>query len=340
MYSGQDLVQVLNSIIAGIPPDNPLQYLDTLYAGVNPAFIETAVEEGKKKTAALNNKKGANEMNVYFTLGRESANRARISGFFSAILWMENYVRNKGDENGVTPQEMQTFTSVLRKMHLPQIVDTLIPAGKVYTIRSYAACLAHYLLWLDKPSAANTAGADVSRSNKEVCDLITSSTLDSYPTIPFTAYYLGSIKSNDDVLTLSEKLYKDMKFDKYITDDFAKANEPKFIVTSADAPLVSVVLHPLCFSTVGMPDNNTRSVQWFSSFTSNAQFDEICAKNNVTSKAVAKYMLQTSLEKHEKNLQAGQPIAKFINDMKIMGNIYERLRKSDGLIKKASDDYK
>ena len=163
MYSGHDLVQVLNSIIANIQPDDPLKYLEDLYAGVNPAFIEVAVTKGKERLSTLNNKKGSNEMNVYFTLGRESANRARISGFFGGLLWMENYVHNKGEANGVTESEMKTFTSVLRKMHLPQIVDSMIPPGKIYTVKSYAACLANYLLWLDQPSAANSSGADVSR---------------------------------------------------------------------------------------------------------------------------------------------------------------------------------
>ena len=340
MYSGHDLVQVLNSIIANISPDNPLQYLEHLYDGVNPAFIDVALEEGKKQVAALNNKKGANDMNVYFTLGRESANRARISGFFSALLWIEDYVNTKGDDNGLTQDEKKTFTTVLRKMHLPQVVESLCRPGQVFTVKSYAACLAHYLLWLSKGSPANSQGAEVMRSNKEVSDLITSSTLDSYPAVPFTAYYLGTIKTNDDTLTLSEKLYKDMRFDKYVTDAFISANEPSFVVTSPNAPLVSTVLHPLCYQTVGVPDNNSRKIDWFSGFTGTKQFEDICMKNNVTSKAVAKYMLQTSLEKHEKNVQAGQPIAKFIHDMKIMGDVYERLRKSDGLIKKASDDYK
>lgn len=329
-----NLADVLNYIISTLEPQDPLEYIDKMYNSVNPAFIDFAVEVGKKKVSELNNKKGTKEANIYFTLGHENATKSKISGFFSGILWLEDYVHTKGETYGVSKQEMKTFTDVLRKMGLPQIVDAFVPEDQSYSVKTYSACLSHYLMWLSRGSLANKSGAEVTRSNGEVCELITSSSLSSYPAVPFTAYYLGTIKTNEDILSLAEKMYKDVKFDKFITEEFSFVNEPQFVVTTSNSPITNMVGHPLGVMTYGLTDSNTRQqVNWFAGYSGTREFDQLCLANNTTSKDVAKYIISTSLEKHKKNIEMGDPIAKFINSQKIANEIFERLRKSDGLLK-------
>lgn len=331
---GPNFVEVLNSLIANLAPQDPLENIDHMYDGVNPAFINFAVDIGKDKVARLNNKKGEKEVNIYFTLGNENYTRSRINGFISGILWMEDYVRSKGEMYGVNPHEMKIFSDVLRKVGLPQIIDTLIPEGQTYSIRTYAAVLSNYLLWLSRGSLANKSGAEVTRSNREVCEMFTSGIMSSYPAIPFTSYYLGTIRTNEDILTLAEKMYKDVRFDSYITDDFSIVNEPKFVVTTSNSPITNVVGHPLGVMTYGLTgSNNKETVNWFASFSASKEFDKLCMQNNTTAKEVAKYMITTSIEKHKKNIELGNPIAKFIHSQKITDQIFERLRKSDGLLK-------
>lgn len=334
---GLSIAQVINSLIAEIAPDDPLQYLEKMYDSVNPAFIDFAVDKGKEKVAKLNNKKGTREVNAFFTLGQESATRARIEGFFSALLFMEDYIRSRGEQNNVTQAEMKTYTTVLRKMGFPQVVDAYIPDGRKYDVRSYEAVLSAYLLWLSNGSLANTPGSRVTRSNKEVCECLTAAALDSYPAVPFTAYYLGTIKTNEDVLTLAEKMYKDSNFDTYISKEFSQINEPKYIVTTSNAPIVNVVNHPLGVMTYGMTDANKQTVNWFSAFSASPEFAKIAAANNTTPEAISKYMITTSLEQHQRNIQLGNPIAKFINEQKICGEIYTRLRESRGLLADKKD---
>ena len=335
-----NIAEVLNSIIMGLAPQDPLEHLENMYDGVSPMFIQNAVESVRERLAKLNNKKGTNEANVYFTLGQENATRSRLSGFVGGLLWLEDYVRSKGDQMGVTEAEAQTFTNVLRKMGTPQIMDALIPEGTKYTVRTYDAVIANYLLWLARGSVANTTGAHVTRSNKEVCDLITAGAMASYPAVPFTAYYLGTIKTNDSVLTLAEQMYKGAKFEGLISDEFSRVNEPKFVVTTSNAPIVNMVNHPLSVLTYGMSDPNSRNVNWFSAFSNSKEFSKLCAQNNTSPQAVARYMITNSPEQHRKNIQAGDPIAVFINNQKLTESIFEALKKSSGLLELAKAEYK
>lgn len=336
---GFNISEIINQLISQMPAEDPLKYLETMYSSVHPGFIDYAITVGKDKLSKLNNKKGSKQANVYFTLGSENYTRSRISGFLSGILWTEDYVRSCGESAGVTPEEIKTYCTVLRKMGLPQIVDTYSDGHK-YTTKTYEAILSNWLLWLSRGSLASktSTSSTITRSNKEVCEVLTSSVMNSYPAIPFTSYYLGTLKTDEDVLSLAEKFYKDIKFDGKVSDEFSTINQPSYLVTSVNAPVVSMVGHPLCLHTIGLTDaNNPSSVEWFASFFANKEFEKICMKHNLTSKDVAKYMISTSLEKHEKNIENKLPIALFIKEQKITEGIYNLLRKSDGLIEIAKD---
>ena len=330
--------EVMNSIISTLKPEDPFKYLEQMYS-CNPAFIDVAISNGKDKLQKLNNKKGLNSVEVYFTLGNENMTRSRISGFFSGLLWIEDYIRDKKDALGITDKELKTFTDVLRKAGLPMIADTRAvleqdETPRTCSTRTYAACLGSYIVWLSRASLANKAGAKVTRSNVEACNLLTSDCLASYPAIPFTSYYVGSIKTNEDVLTIAEKMYKDSKFDEYITDEFSQINAPSYLVCRAGAPVVSCVNHPLCMRTIGLtnPNAGDDSISWFAGFTGSREFDQLCLKNNTSADAVKKYIITTSWEQHQENIKKNDPLAIFIDKQKIIQATYNRYRESMGLL--------
>ena len=331
--AGLNIVDVVNALIREMPNENPLKYLENMYDSLSPAFINFGIATAKEKAKSLNNKKGTKEVNIYFQMGTENVSKSRISGFFSGILFIEDYVRSKGPTMGITPSELKTFTDVLRRAGLPTLADAYKPEGVTYTTKTYEALLSAWLVWMSRSSVANRQGATVSRSNKEVCDVLTSSSLGTFPAIPFTSFYIGTIKTNEDIPTLAEKMYKGTKFDKYISDEFSAINEPKFVVASSNAPVTSLGLHPLVFNVTGIPDSNSNNVEWWSGFSQSNEFAKICMKNNLTPKQIAIYMLSTSIEQHKRNIESKNPIALFIKEQKIMDATYELLRKSDGLLK-------
>lgn len=331
--SGFNIAELINTLIKEMPSEDPLKYLGNMYDSVNPAFINFAVSKAKEKAAELNNKKGTKECQIFFEMGQENISRAKISSFFSGLLFIEDYVRSKGPTLGITPTEIKTFTDVMRRVGLPTLTDAYTQDGPVYSTKTYDAVLSAWLLWMSRASIVNRQGSEATRSNREVCDVLTSSALASYPGVPFTAYHIANIKTNEDIPTIAEKLYKGTKFDKFISDEFAAINEPKFVALTANAPVAAIAVHPLVFNATGLVDANSNTVEWFSGFTQNAEFTKLCMKNNLTPKQVAVYMLSTSLEHHQRNIEAKHPVATFINEQGITRAVYEQLRKSDGLIK-------
>ena len=336
--------ELINAIMSTISPDDPFKYLEQMYS-CSPAFIQTAVINGKEKLAKINNKKGSNVVDVYFTLGNENMTRSRISGFFSGLLWIEDYIREKKDALKITNAELNTFSKVLNKANIPTIsaMRDVLEVGekpKVQTLRTYAACLGSYAIWLSRASLANKSGSKVTRSNVEACNLLTAGCLNSYPALPFTSYYLGTIKTNEDVLAISEKMYKESRFDDYITDEFAQINAPSFLVCKAGSPVVNCVNHPLCMKTIGLTSSNgpDSNITWHAGYAHAREFDQLCQKHNTSSAAVSKYIITTSWEQHQENVRKNDPLALFIEKQKIVKEIYERFRESSGLLTEKIDD--
>lgn len=325
---------VLNQIISQIPLEDPLKYLDNMYDSCNPQLVSWIVEKGKEEAQKLNNKKGSKEANIYFTMGNTNYNRALFNGFFGGILWIEDYIKNKGSDYDIHDDELRTFSKVMRKMGLPQIsnVKNIENEDQItkYSVRTYDACLSNFVIWLSRGSIANSTDAKHTRSNKEVINVLTSSSLSSFPAIPFTSYYLGTVKTNDDILTLSEKISKNVEFTKFVSDKFLEINEPKFVVTTSNAPITNIVNHPLVVNEYGIRNNN--KVEWVSGFIQNEEFERICLKHGLSSDIVKKYILTTSKETLMKDISQNKPIAKFIESQKIIMQAFDNLKQSSGLL--------
>lgn len=326
MTEALPLEVVLNKLISEIPLEDPLKYLDNMYDSCNPQLITWITEKGKMEAQKLNNKKGTKEANVYFTIGNTNHNRALFTGFFGGLLWIEDYVRSKASDYDVHEDEISVFSKVLRKMGLPQIDTSL----QRYSVRTYDACLANFSVWLSRASLANAADAKHTRSNKEVLDMLTASSLASYPAIPFTSYYLATIKTNEDILTLTEKISKNVDYTKFVSDKFLEINEPKFVVATFNAPITNIINHPLVVNQYGIRNNN--KVEWISGFIQNEEFERICLKNSLSADIVRKYILTTSKEKLTKDIEQNKPIAKFIESQKILLQAFDALKESSGLL--------
>lgn len=332
--NGLPIEVILNKIISEIPIQDPLKYLDNMYDSCNPQLISWIVDKGKQEAQKLNNKKGTKEANIYFTMGNTNFNRAMFSGFFGGILWIEDYIRNKAYENDVSEDEIKTFSKVMRKMGLPQISNIKNDADKDdiqrYSVRTYDACLSNFVLWLSRGSMANSADAKHTRSNKEVIDTLTASSLSSFPAIPFTSFYLATVKTNDDILTLTERISKNVEFTKYVSNKFLDINEPKFVVATSNAPITNIINHPLVVNEYGIRNNN--KIEWLAGFIQNEEFERICLKNSLSSDIVKKYILTTSEETLKRDIEQNKPIAKFIESQHVILQSFKNLKQASGLL--------
>ena len=322
---------LLNKMLSEMPREDPLKHLENMYDSCNPQLVNWIIDKGKKEVEKLNKKKGQKEANVYFTMGNTNYNRALFSGYFGGLLWLEDYIDSKGKQCNLKDSEIKVFHDVMRKMGLPQFIRNTDKEEKLlYSTATYDACLSSFILWLSRGSLANKEDASITRSNREAVDVITSSALSSYPCLPFTAYYLGSVKTNESILDLTEKISKNVDFTKYVSDKFLELNEPKFVITTNNAPITCLVNHPLVINQYGIRNNN--KIDWLTGFVNNEEFNRICIKSGVSSDMVKKYILTTSTETLKKDIELNKPIAKFIESQKIIMDYFDILKKSSGLL--------
>lgn len=337
---GIPLELVLNDIIAQIPNEDPLKYADIMYESINPALISWITMNARdfiRDNKALNDKKGTKEANIYFTMGVPAANKSLFLGFIASFLWLSEYVQAKGRDFHVTEQEEKTFNAVMRKMGIPCLRDIFFPDPtqvRNYSTKNYAACLSNFAVWLARSSLANKESALHTRSNKEVCELLTTSALGTWPAVPFTAYYLGTVKTTKSIPDLAEICSKNVQFKKYLSDDFMKINNPTFLVTTSNAPVVDMVGHPLSVLTYGLSDPLSKGVEWFAGFSETEEFDKLCMKYGITPKDVKKYMITTGEETYNNDLERGHPIAKFIDGQNLTKALFNNLKGSRGLLGK------
>jgi hypothetical protein len=147
---------------------------------------------------------------------------------------------------------------------------------------------------------------DKVRINMELSKFLTGLALESSPSIPHTAYYIGSIKTSN-MFNLSEKSIE--------------LNQPKFVVQTENSPLVGIAGHPLANMIYGQIKND--NVNWVGEFQESEEFRKLCINAGVTCTDVQKYVLVNGIESHKKNLLRNDPIAKFIESQHYTKKIFE-----------------
>ena len=331
------LEQILSNLISSSDKIDVLSCLDHIYDSVNPTIFSYLNDQGKKFVKSLNQKNGSKECNVYFTMGNENFSRTLLLGSIMTMLWIEDYIFNKGQTYGVSDEDRKTVTKVFRQMNLPQIADVFLAIDektgerKEYSNLNYSQCMANFALWAKRGSLANGPNIKVKRSNREVCETLLASVLDSFVAVPYTAYYLGTVKTNSNPMELNEKISKNIKIKDYFPNEFMIANEPKFTVTTDNACLTPVVHHPLTVVSYGFFDTEGGKVNWGIQFLNHSSFDKLCIEHGLNADEIKKYMMTTPLSVFEEDLKKNVKEAKFIKDQKIAGGIYTQIQQSLGL---------
>ena len=191
------------------------------------------------------------------------------------------------------------------------------------TCKHYASFLFSYITWLSTGETAFPSDTRI-RSNMELSRFLTNTSLNSFPAIPYTVYYVGTVKTND-MANLAERLHSCFDFKKYMSDESITVNQPQFVVQNRYAPLVGIAGHPLGNIIYGYENNG--KTEWYGLFTSSDEFEKICIKNGVSSKDIKKYIYQTDPETHKRNLLKNYPIAQFINSQRLAKEIFETRHK-------------
>lgn len=325
------LFELLNTIVSNISTENPIEYFDKIYSSVNPGMIMEAVEEGKHLVEIENeiskrSKQKKEKAEVYLTIGGDSLNKSFYTGIISTLLWLPVYIKEVGSRFGISEHNIETTLNVLKEVKLPQAHDVkeeTVGNEKVElkpsNIRHYSAFLSSIVSWLSN-GITNFNVHGLMKTNLEMCRYLTSVALESFPSVPFASYHLGSCETTD-IFNLSEKMGKSFDWLKYMSEESYMLNEPKFVVTTPNAPIVGIVGHPLTETFIA--EIKEGQAKWIGLFIETEEFGKICAQNGLSAEMIKKYIIGTSEKKHLENVKNKDPIALFIENQKITKQCFE-----------------
>jgi len=306
-----------------VSEDNPLKYIDLMYKTVNPEALKLAVKD-VRSIMNKENKRAGKCFDVFMTLGGDGMHRAMYEGAIGSLLWLNDYVDRAKVVKKLDEKDVETFKKVLRAIDLPSVSDCTTDAatGELKansSCRHYAYFLADYVRWLTTGVTAFKVKNKM-RSNMELCRYLTATGMDSFPSIPFTTYYVGQVKHTDHML-LTEKISKSFDFTKYMSKVSRELNDPKFVIVPENVPLVGIPGHPLANLILGELKNDT--VEWLGGFVSSSEFSRICMEWGLTTKEVLNYIYSVSPEAHKQKYSKGDPIAKFIENQHLGKQVFE-----------------
>lgn len=299
----------LQSLLDSITVENPLDYFNDMYKSINPHCIEVAKEEAKKVLKNENNNKNDKLVNCYLTLGGDGINKYLIEGILASLIWLPLYINDVAETFKLSREETETCIKVLNTISLPKITDlegietkeSESKSNNKSSCRHYASFLIAIIRWLTTgvTSFKNTGEG---RTNLELIRYLSSTALNSFPSIPYCAYFIGQTHT-PDMSKLCEKLTKSVNFSEFMTRESYQLNSPKFVVQTEDAPLVGISGHPLGDLYVGMLDNTTKKTEWLGVFVKSEQFEQLCVENGLNVNDVHEYVMGISKDQHSKILQ-------------------------------------
>jgi len=321
--------QLLQSQLETVPIDDPIKYIDFMYASIHPGMVTLAVKDAKAlvdKENKQKNKQGT-KANVFLTLGGDGNTKSLYTGAVGAMLWLQDYMPIAAEKFNISKDDLETTKRVLRSIGLPQTFDAKVddtteeyvaPSG----CRHYATFLGSFVTWMTSAVGCVSIRSKKMKSNAELTKFLTNMALKSFPSIPFTSYYIGSTKTND-MMGLAEKMSRVINFTKYMTEESIMINQPMFVVQNENSPLVGISGHPLGGIIFGQGDGSSNT-DWLGAFTDNEEFSNLCTKSGINIRDVKKYILQTNRQAHDKNISKGNPIALFIQSQNIMLQAFEK----------------
>ena len=339
--------ELLNAMVLNSSTENPIDYFDKIYESINPIMMLNALQQAKDLVANENAtsakiKKPKENAEVFITLGGESMTQNLYTGIIAALLWLPNYLRDAASKYDVDDHSLDICLSVLNKCALPKIHDIkeeVIKGEKVEikpsNVRHYTAFLAAIVSWLnDGVNMFKVNG--IMKTNLELVRYLSAAAVGSFPAVPFGCYHVGTCKTTD-ITKLAENLGKSFKWLDYMTDESYAINEPKFVITTDNAPVVSIVGHPLT-ETFAVKTEDGIS-KWLGIFVETEEFNKLCAQSGFTTDQLKKYIITTSPEEHENKLNQHDPIATFINKQKMTNEIFKLRHKFSSVKLDQGTDY-
>lgn len=312
------------SLVNKIPDENPMTLFDDIYKNINPMMMTTALAEARDYIKSVKSKPSDPSADVFLTLGGENLNKSFYTGVIAGMLWLRDYISISAPQVGISDGDISQFIKILDLINIPKVQDiheetvngvkiTVEPSS----VRHYTSILSSVISW------ANNGTKIISkkpRSNMELVRYLSSAALNTFPSIPFCAYYVGSVKCPDP-LNLAEKIGTTIKWTDFMTDENYTINEPKFVVTVSDAPVVSIPGHPL--SDTYISEIKDGKARWLGLFIENDEFNKLCVQNGINSMDVKKYIIKYTWKEHQINLGKHDKIAEFINKMKVIKEAFE-----------------
>jgi len=325
------LKDLLNAIVSTASTENPVDYFDKIYESINPIMMMNALEEAKdlvnsENIVASKSKKPKENAEVFITLGGESITQNLYTGIIATLLWLPKYLKDCASKFDIDDHSLDVCLSVLNKCALPKIHDIkeeVVKGEKVEikpsNIKHYTAFLAAIISWLnDGVNMFKVNG--MMKTNLELVRYLSAAAVGSFPAVPFGCYHVGSCKTTD-IAKLAENLGKSFDWLKYMTDESYTINEPKFVVTTDNAPVVGIVGHPLT-ETFAVKTEDGIS-KWLGIFVETEEFNKMCAQSGFTCDQLKKYIITTSPKEHEEKLRQHDPIATFINKQRMTNEIFK-----------------
>ena len=338
MAEQNDFHQLLISMLNGVTTENPLEYTHTMYDSISPAMVTKALHAAKEVMKKENAKQG-NPCDAFLCLGGDGINESFFQGVIAGLLWLPHYLNDVVEAYKLSRSDVEICKNVLDKIRLPKMFDAYDIKGddgmtakiQPSSCRHYASFLSAIIKWCTTPATDFTQKGEP-RSNLEMVRYLAATATKTFPSVPFCAYYLGSCKAKDG-MQLSEKLTKSVKFDEYMSKVSMQLNQPRFVVSMNNAPLVGVAGHPLSNILVGSYSPDSNKAEWFGLYAQNTEFERLCTENGFTTEQVINYTLGATKIKHEKILADSNSqynaIAKFVDKHELLKYGFERYHQFD-----------
>lgn len=310
-----------------ITSENPLDFTPLMYKTVNPLAVKLALSDARA-LLKKENKKSDREYNVYMTIGSEYSSERLFDGLIGAMLFFEDYLDIAADRKKLDKKDVETAKKVFRSIDLPTRADANT------NCRHYALLIESFLTWLSTGFTQSPIKGDM-RNNYEMVRFLRAMAFEQFPAIPPAIYYVGTVK-NDNPMRLAERMHSVFDFTKYMSKISVELNDPKFVVTTANAPLVLQAGHPL--SNLFLGEDKDGETTWLGVFLETEEFGRICLENGIPVKDVKRYMIENTMESHIKNVHKNNKIAKFIESQNLAKSIFEQRIKNYSVEKIDEDE--
>lgn len=330
----EDWMMYISSLLSSVTTENPLDHFNSMYKSINPHCIEFARDKARELVKAEHKKKGK-MCNVYMSIGGDSINESLIQGIIAGLLWLPNYIKDAAETFKLDRSSIDTTLNVLNTINLPKVFDAYdhkLDNGETVKIqpsncRHYATFIASIIRWLTTGVTAfqNTGEP---RVNIEMVRYLASTAMNSFPSVPYCSYFIGTCKT-EDMSELAVELSRKINWTDFMTKEAYQINQPRFVVQTADAALVGVSGHPLSNYYLGQLDPATNKAEWFGVYAQNEQFQQLCTENGFEIEKVRTYSMGVTKAQHDRRVKNNDPLALFIEKNKLLKVGFEELHKYD-----------